>query len=66
MGESLTQQRRVGDEGLRIVKPCLAGRNASSLIEALLDGTAGGSPGQLRASSRGKTEGASVIRNYWA
>ena len=26
MGESLTQQRRVGDEGLRIVKPCRRGR----------------------------------------
>ena len=26
MGESLTQQRRVGDEGLRIVKPCRWGR----------------------------------------
>ncbi len=26
MGESLTQQRRVGDEGLRVVKPCLEGR----------------------------------------
>ncbi len=22
MGESLTQRRRVGDEGLRVVKPC--------------------------------------------
>ena len=26
MDESLTQQRRVGDEGLRIVKPCRQGR----------------------------------------
>jgi hypothetical protein len=26
MGESLTQQRRVGDEGFRIVKPCQVGR----------------------------------------
>ena len=26
MGASLTQQRRVGDEGLRIVKPCRRGR----------------------------------------
>eukprot|EP01025_Chloroclados_australasicus_P027755 TRINITY_DN2746_c0_g1_i2.p5 TRINITY_DN2746_c0_g1~~TRINITY_DN2746_c0_g1_i2.p5 ORF type:complete len:106 (+),score=4.14 TRINITY_DN2746_c0_g1_i2:407-724(+) len=24
------------------------------------------SPGQLRASSRGNTKGASVVRNYWA
>ncbi len=29
MGESLTQQRRVGDEGLRIVKPCRRGRRLS-------------------------------------
>ncbi len=27
MGESLTQQRRVGEEGLRVVKPCQMGRN---------------------------------------
>ncbi len=26
MGESLTQQRRVGDEALRSVKPCQEGR----------------------------------------
>ena len=26
MDESLTQQRRVGDEGLRVVKPCRRGR----------------------------------------
>ncbi len=27
MGESLTQQRRVGDEGLRVVNPFSAGTN---------------------------------------
>ncbi len=27
MGESLTQPRRVGDEGLRVVKPCQRGKN---------------------------------------
>ncbi len=27
MGESLTQRRRVGDEGFRIVKPCRRGKN---------------------------------------
>jgi hypothetical protein len=27
MGESLTQQRRVGDEAFRSVKPCQWGRN---------------------------------------
>ena len=26
MGATLTQQRRVGEEGLRIVKPCQVGR----------------------------------------
>ncbi len=26
MGETLTQQRRVGDEGFRVVKPCQRGR----------------------------------------
>ncbi len=28
MGESLTQQRRVEDEGLRVVNSCQGGRNA--------------------------------------
>ena len=27
MGASLTEQRRVGEEGLRVVKPCLMGRS---------------------------------------
>ena len=27
MGESLTQRRRVGDEGLRVVNPCQEGRS---------------------------------------
>ncbi len=27
MGETLTQRRRVGDEGFRIVKPCGRGKN---------------------------------------
>eukprot|EP01025_Chloroclados_australasicus_P027758 TRINITY_DN2746_c0_g1_i6.p5 TRINITY_DN2746_c0_g1~~TRINITY_DN2746_c0_g1_i6.p5 ORF type:complete len:107 (+),score=4.21 TRINITY_DN2746_c0_g1_i6:404-724(+) len=30
------------------------------------DSTQQRSPGQLRASSRGNTKGASVVRNYWA
>jgi hypothetical protein len=29
MGESLTQRRRVGEEGFRIVNPCQAGRSLS-------------------------------------
>ncbi len=28
MGESLTQRRRVGDEGLRVVKPCRGERTS--------------------------------------
>ncbi len=31
MGESLTQQRRVSDEGLRVVKLCREGRTPSGL-----------------------------------
>ncbi len=32
MGASLTQRRRVGDEGLRVVKPCELGRSHGVLI----------------------------------
>ncbi len=66
MGETLTQQRRVSDEGFRVVKLCQVGRNHMVLILPYIDGTTEGSTGQLRASSRGNTGGASVIRNYWA
>ncbi len=45
MGETLTQQRRVGDEGLRVVKLCLEGRNDWELIPLDLDGTSEGSTG---------------------
>ncbi len=47
MGGTLTQRRRVGEEILRDVKPCCMGRAE--------DGTIRGSPGKLRASSRGNT-----------
>ena len=33
MGETLTEQRRVNDEGLRIVNRCLEGRNLTVLPE---------------------------------
>ena len=66
MGETLTQQRRVSEEGLRIVKLCQMGRNVKEQIPLLLDGTIRGSTGKLRASSRGNTGGASVVRNHWA
>ena len=45
MGETLTQQRRVGEEGLRVVKPCQEGRNGWRLIYANPDGTFKGSTG---------------------
>ena len=66
MGESLTQRYRVGEEGLRIVKPCQSGKMAYERIGRMIDGTLRGSTGKLRASSRGNTKGASVVRIYWA
>ena len=45
MGETLTQQRRVSEEGFRVVKLCQMGRNAVKLISFLLDGTIRGSTG---------------------
>jgi hypothetical protein len=48
MGESLTQPRRVGEEGIRVVNPFQVGRSES-------DGTTRRRSGQLRASSRGNT-----------
>ncbi len=45
MGESLTQRRRVGDEGLRVVKPCRVERIPRGIILRGVDGTTEGSPG---------------------
>ncbi len=39
MGETLTQQRRVSDEGFRVVKLCQVGRNHMVLISPCVDGT---------------------------
>ncbi len=66
MDESLTQPRRVSEEGLRVVKLCHSGKIAIRGKFEWFDGTEGGSTGKLCASSRGNTEGASVVRNYWA
>jgi hypothetical protein len=66
MGESLTQRHRVKDEGLRIVNFCQLETKAQELIALCVDGIQKGSLGLLRASSRGKTGEASVVRNYWA
>ncbi len=45
MGESLTQRRRVEDEGLRVVNSCREGRKSGELIAFPIDGTSKGSPG---------------------
>ncbi len=39
MGETLTQQRRVSDEGFRVVKLCQVGRIHMVLIPPYADGT---------------------------
>ncbi len=39
MGETLTQQRRVSDEGFRVVKLCQVGRIHMVLISPYADGT---------------------------
>ncbi len=44
-GETLTQQRRVGDEGFRVVKLCQVGRNHEVIISLCADGTTEGSTG---------------------
>ena len=45
MGESLTQRRRVRDEGLRIVNLCQEGRSGYMRIVYDFDGTSKGSTG---------------------
>ncbi|MED7629243.1 UNVERIFIED_CONTAM: hypothetical protein DVV43_11845, partial [Lactobacillus helveticus] len=39
MDESLTEQRRVNDDGLRVVKFCYMGRTGHRLIPGVFDGT---------------------------
>ncbi len=43
MGETLTQQRRVSDEGFRVVKLCQVRRNHMVLISPYADGITEGS-----------------------
>ena len=45
MGGTLTQQRRVSEEGLWVVKLCQQGRNYYCLRDDSIDGTCGGSAG---------------------
>ncbi len=44
MGETLTQQRRVSDEGFRVVKLCQVERTHMVLISPYADGTTEGTP----------------------
>ena len=66
MGESLMQPCRVCEEGLRVVKALSVAKKKPALIPPAIDVNHRRSTGQLRASSRGNTEGANVNRNYWA
>ncbi len=59
MGETLTQQRRVSDEGLRVVKLCQVGRIGKSPIRVFFDGT----PEEAPANS---VPAAAVIRRVQA
>jgi hypothetical protein len=66
MGATLTERRRVDDEGREVVKS-FSWRRIRERVERFPDDVSQGiSPGQLRASSRGNTYGASVVRNHWA
>ena len=59
MGESLTQQRRVSDEGLRVVKLCRRER-------MLLRLTASGGDGTLKGSTANSVPAAAVIQRVQA
>ncbi len=60
MGASLTERRRVSDEGLRVVKLFSGGEKPKGVIYPK------NKHGLSCASSRGKTNRANVIRNHWA
>ncbi len=59
MGESLTQQRRVSDEGFRVVKLCQVGRTCSMPIPYCTDGT-------LKEAPANSVPAAAVIRGVQA
>ena len=59
MGESLTQRRRVGDEGLRIVNPCRAGRTAREV-------TLPGVTVPLKEATANSVPAAAVIQRWQA
>ncbi len=66
MGETLTERRRVDEEGRKVVKSFCRRRIRLGVERRTDDVSLRISPGQLRASSRGNTYGASVVRNHWA
>ncbi len=59
MGETLTQRRRVDDEGLRVVKSCQMERNAYLLILNMFDGT-------IKEAPANSVPAAAVIRRVQA
>ena len=59
MGESLTQRRRVRDEGLRVVNPFQQGRSES-------DGTCRRSPANYVPAAAVIRRVQGVVRIYWA
>ncbi len=59
MGETLTQQRRVSDEGFRVVKLCQVGRSYPELIRSGIDGT-------LKEAPANSVPAAAVIRGVQA
>ncbi len=63
MGGSLNQPSRVKEEGAEHRKLLLSGNK--DRYEYVEEGTRRKNIGYIRASSRGNTEDASVIRIYW-
>ncbi len=59
MGETLRQQRRVSDEGPRVVKLCQVGRTCKMLISFCTDGT-------LKEVPANSVPAAAVIRGVQA
>ncbi len=60
MGETLTQQRRVSEEGLWVVKLCQLGRSYNYPTGDCIDGTSGGSaPNSVPAAA--VTRGAQAL-----
>ncbi len=65
MDESLTERRRVRDEGPRVVNRCQLGGNLWG-FSPVVDRFSEEGRAKFRASSRGKTNRPNVIRYHWA